>query len=162
MKKLIILSICFLLLFGFAAFAQEQAEGQDVEEAVATGTNIDNYVAEEGKLGLTQDQKTKLKEIKDKLGQENSKLIKERNQIMSEIKTMMKEDEPDFGKVESRVRDLEKVRSQIMLNKLSAAKKADNVLTKEQKEKMKQVRAEKKTNLQKKGIKRPVKPLKIR
>ena len=143
MKKTVILSICLLLIMGFAAFAQD-----DIEDAVAAGTDhCGKYIAMKDKLGLSDGQTAKLKEIRTNLGQKISALVKERNELRKEIRNLVKAEDPDLGAIEAKVKELEKVNTQILMARLSAAKDAGKVLTKEQKEKLKKVRAERKERI---------------
>ena len=150
MKKTMILSACLLLFIGLASFAQ------DVEPMINAGTNnIDNYLAEKDNIGLSKDQLAKLKEIKNSLNTKNAGLIKQRTSIIGEIRTMMSADKVDYAQVESKLPELEKVRSQIMMNRLSSSKDAENVLTNGQREKLRSLRAqrnEKMKNLMKERI----------
>ena len=158
MKRVFILVLSLLLLTWAGALAAEN--NNDVEKTVESGTSVDNVTAEKSKLGLSEEQMKKLKDIKSEVGSENAKLIKERNKIRNEIRTMMKADDPDYNKIEAKVRELEKVRSRIMLNKLSGAKKVNKVLTKEQRSKLKQIRAERRKRMEEKmkKMKKETKP----
>ncbi|MFC1767795.1 Spy/CpxP family protein refolding chaperone [Candidatus Margulisiibacteriota bacterium] len=140
MKRIIILSLCLFLSLSIASFAADN--DADVDETISSGTSVDNVTAQGDMLKLTKEQREKLRNIKTDTANENAKLVRQRNEIRSEIRTMMDADEPDLGKVESKVKELENVRSKITLNKLSGAKKANGVLTKSQKSKMKAVRTQ--------------------
>lgn len=91
------------------------AFAQNTEPIINAGTgNLDSYIAEKDNIGLTSDQVAKLKELQASLGKKNADLIKQRLAMTS----------------------------QIMLNRLAAAKEADSVLTADQKSKFKTLRAE--------------------
>jgi Spy/CpxP family protein refolding chaperone len=122
---------------GFASFAQ------DVEPFINAGTgNMDRYVAEKKDIGLSNDQVVMLQSIRTSLMQKNADLIKQRTAMINEIKTLMSAEDVAYDIVGSKLSELDKVRSQIMLNRLAAAKEADSVLTADQKGKFKKLRAE--------------------
>ncbi len=141
MKRYMVLSVCMLLLLGFASFAQDM-----VDDSVAIATdNTARYVSVKDQLGLTNDQVVKLNSIRDNLKKQNADLIKQRDDLTKSIRDLVRADNPDYDQVASKVRDLENVRPQIILNRLSAAKDASNVLTADQKTKMQQINADRKT-----------------
>jgi Spy/CpxP family protein refolding chaperone len=141
MKKLIILSVSMFLVMGVASFAQDM-----VDDSVAISTdNAIRYVAEKDRIGLTNDQVTQLNSIRDSLRTKNADLIKKRDELTRSIRDLVRADNPDYDQVSSKVRDLENVRPQIILNRLSAAKDANNVLTADQRSKLQQLNAERKS-----------------
>ena len=142
MKRLIFLSFCLLLILGIASFAQDVERGAGISDI-----NVDNYIAQKEKLGLSKTQMEKLQEIKMNMGRKNAELVKQRTELNNELRDMMQEDEINFTKVEAKVAELEKARTQIMLNRLSSVKNAEGVLTKEQLEKMKKVRSQQRGSL---------------
>ena len=137
MKKCLLLAICFASFLGMASFAQDVVK----DSASAEVKNANRYISLKDKLGLTDEQSAKLKAINMDLAQKNSVLINQVNAISKEIGDIMNADDPDLKQAETKVRDLEKIRTQIMLNRLSSMKEVGKVLTKEQKEKIKQLGA---------------------
>jgi Spy/CpxP family protein refolding chaperone len=136
MKKYILFSICFVLFLGFASFAADVVK----DSAAAGAKNADKIMSAKDKLGLTDEQSAKLKAINADLKQKNTDLVKQTNVLSKGLSDIMNADDPDLKKAEVTVRELEKVRTQIMLNRLSAMKEVDKVLTKEQRAMMKQMR----------------------
>jgi Spy/CpxP family protein refolding chaperone len=138
MKKYILLSICFVLFLGIASFAQDVVK----DSASAGAKNAEKIMSAKDTLGLTDEQSAKLKAINEDLRQKNTDLVKQMNAVSKDIETIMNADDPDLKQAEVKVRDLEKIRTQIMLNRLSAMKEVDKVLTKEQRAKIKQMGAQ--------------------
>lgn len=138
MKRYMILSVCMLLVLGFASFAQDL-----VDDSVAIATdNTSRIVAMKDQIGLTNDQVVKLNSIRDNLRKQNADLIKQRDDLTKSIRDMVRADNPDYDGVASKVRDLENVRPQIILNRLNAAKAASQVLTADQQTKLQQINAD--------------------
>ncbi len=137
MKKYLLLAVCFVLFLGMVSFAQDVVK----DSASAEVKNANRAINLKDKLGLTDEQSAKLKAINTDLAQKNSVLVNQVNAISKEIGDIMNSDDPDLKQAETKVRDLEKIRTQIMLNRLSAMKEVGKVLTKEQKEKIKQMGA---------------------
>lgn len=152
MKKLLLLTVCVIMVLSCASFAQMMGDDD-------MGNMVDHsgkYMGMKDKLGLTQEQAAKMKEIKDNLGQKNKPLIEQRNTLSKELKALLKQDDPDLAAVEAKIKELQNVRTQIMLNKISAAKASNKVLTKEQKDKIRHKAEAKKSKMkermqQKKG-----------
>jgi Spy/CpxP family protein refolding chaperone len=141
MKRYMILSVCMLMVLGFASFAQDL-----VDDSVAIATdNTSRIVAVKDQIGLTNDQIVKLNSIRDGLRKQNADLIKQRDDITKAIRDMVRADNPDYDQIASKVRDLENVRPQIILNRLSAAKAASQVLTGDQQSKLQQINADRRS-----------------
>ena len=141
MKRYMILSVCMLLVLGFASFAQDL-----VDDSVAIATdNTSRIVAVKDQIGLTNDQVVKLNSIRDNLRKQNADLIKQRDDLTKSIRDMVRADNPDYDGVASKVRDLENVRPQIILNRLNAAKAASQVLTADQQTKLQQINADRRS-----------------
>ncbi len=138
MDRKLIFAFCLILVLGFAfgSFAKEVSLDEDV---VSKADVCDKYIGLKSKLNLTDEQAQKIKNIKTNFGEKNASLIKERNRISKELREILKAEEPDFGAVEAKVKELQNVRTEIMLNKLRSAKEAQKVLTAEQKEKLKEI-----------------------
>lgn len=136
MKKYLLLSICFVLFLGIATFAADVVK----DSAAAGAKNAEKIMSVKDKLGITDEQSAKLKAINADLKQKNTALVGQMNAISKDIADIMNADDPDLKQAEVKVRDLEKVRTQIMLNRLTAMKDVDKVLTKEQRAMMKQMR----------------------
>jgi len=137
MKKYLLFVVFSVLFLGMASFAQDVVK----DTASTEVKNAGRYMSLKDQLGLTDEQSAKLKAINADLAQKNSVLVNQVNAISKEIGDIMNADDPDLKQAETKVRDLEKIRTQIMLNRLSAMKDVGKVLTKEQKEKMKQMGA---------------------
>lgn len=133
MRRFLFLSVFMLLVLGVASFAQDA-----MDENLATKLNHAVKLTEmKDKLKLTDIQKTKLKRINIALGQKTKALIKQRNELTKDINEELNAGDPNIATLESKIQELEKVRTQIMLSRLAAAKDAMNVLTPEQKVKLK-------------------------
>jgi Spy/CpxP family protein refolding chaperone len=129
------------MLLGVASFAQDI-----VDDSVAIATdNTARYVAVKDQIGLTNDQVAKLNDIRENLRNKNAGLIKQRDELTRSIRDLVRADDPDLDQVASKVRDLENVRPQIIMNRLDAAKSANNVLTADQKTKLQQINADRKS-----------------
>jgi Spy/CpxP family protein refolding chaperone len=137
MKKYLLLVICSVLFLGMAAFAQDVVKDSASAEVKGTG----KYMSMKDTLGMTDEQSAKMKAINSDLMKKNSVLVGQVNAISKEIGDIMNADDPDLKKAETKVRELEKIRTQIMLNRLSAMKEVGKILTKEQKDKIRQMGA---------------------
>jgi len=128
MKKVILISICLLFVMGSFAFAQD-----DMDQMMMMGPmHSERFISMKAALGLSDEQVAKLKDIAQSNKEKNKALIASRVQLTKDIRDMMMPDNPDLAAVEAKVKELEGVRSQIMINRLTSAKSALNVLTKEQ------------------------------
>lgn len=136
MRRIAVMAMCAVILLSLASFAQTAADDK-------VGSALDHsgkYMSMKDRLGLTDDQVAKLKSIRVDLVQKNKPLIEQSSALAKELRTLLQSDDPDLGAVESKIKDLNNVRMQVILNRISAAKEANKVLTPEQKEKLKGAR----------------------
>lgn len=104
------------------------------------------YMRQAGELGLSDDQKDRLKEI---LVSHRKETIQKRADIEVaevELKELMMPDSPQFDKAKKKVSQIAKMRGEIAERQLDVLQKARNVLTAEQIEKLKSLRKGMKCN----------------
>ena len=135
MKKYLLLSLCLVMFLGIASFAEDV-----VKDSAGTGAkNADKIMSVKQKLGITDEQAAKIKAINADLKQKSMDLIKQVNSLSKELGDIMNADDPDLSQAKLKVKDMEKIRTQIMMNRLAAMKAVDKVLTKVQRDMMKQM-----------------------
>lgn len=144
MKKVLLFAFCIVMAAGMASFAADE-----VDKAVAAGTDhAGKFISFKKDLGLSDEQVAKLKEIRENIANKNGSLVKEAKSLMDAVKTLSNADDPDLSAIEVKVRALEKVRTDIFMNRLSGAKASGKVLTNDQKLKLKELTAKLKGGVQ--------------
>jgi Spy/CpxP family protein refolding chaperone len=93
-------------------------------------------------LALTKDQTDKIKKIRSTARKQNIPLKSDIQLKEIELKELMDADSPDKNAVAAKVKEIDALRTQIKLNRMNARIDCRNVLTKEQKEKMEQMRSQ--------------------
>ena len=140
MKKIAFIAAFSFLLLSSASIAQEIPD-----RMIEMGTdNAGKYVADKDRLGLTAAQTASLKAIRADLAKTNAPLIKQRDDLSRSLNDLLLTEDVDLSAVSAKVSALEKLRTQITMNRITAAKQADKVLTKAQREKLRLLRAERK------------------
>ncbi|MBL7996895.1 Spy/CpxP family protein refolding chaperone [bacterium] len=93
-------------------------------------------------LNLTKDQAAKMKQIRNAARKQNIPLKGDMQLKQMELQDLMAMDSPDKNAIAVKVKEIDAIRTQIKLNKMNARIDCRNVLTKEQKEKMEQMRSQ--------------------
>ena len=91
-------------------------------------------------LNLTKEQLDKIKKIRSSSQKSNIPLRSDIQLKQIELKDLMDADAPDKSAVAAKVKEIDALKTQIKLNRMNARIDCRNVLTKEQKEKMEQMR----------------------
>ncbi len=94
-------------------------------------------------LNLTKDQMDKIKKIRSNAKKANIPLHSDVQLKHLELKDLMDSDSPDKAAVAGKIKEIDALRTQIKLNHMNARIDCRNVLTKEQKEKLEQLRERK-------------------
>lgn len=93
-------------------------------------------------LKLTKEQTDKIKKIRIASRKQNIPIKSDIQLKEIELKEMMDADSPDRNAVAAKIKEIDALRTQIKINRLHARIDCRSVLTKEQKEKMEQMRAD--------------------
>lgn len=134
MKKYIILTVVLAFLFTVPVIAEE-VSGDNGNGPPQTSQNMDDV------LGIKAKQKEEIKKIREELLKKNTKLAKKRDELREEVAELSDADEPDYDKLGKRIKELNEKRTEMTLNTIKAEKEILKKLTKEQREKLKKIRA---------------------
>lgn len=158
MKKVLILLACFALIFSIPAFADKEGSSEQMkskmhekDQMMGKGMMMHKGMMGKGKmcdmfmdkLDLSEDQKEKIKDLKEELKKKNKDMNEKKRSIWKEIKEEMMKDDPDMRKIEKKLKEKSKLSVKIMLNKFKMKKEIHKVLTKDQRAEMKKMREEK-------------------
>lgn len=91
-------------------------------------------------INLSKEQIEKIKKIRSNAKKSNIPLNSDIQLKQMELKDLMDADSPDKAAVAAKVKEIDALKTQIKLNHMNARIDCRNVLTKEQKEKMEQLR----------------------
>lgn len=95
-------------------------------------------------LNLSKEQIEKIKKIQTAAQKLNIPLKSDMELKQMELKDLMSADPPDKNAISAKVKEMDALRTQIKLNRINSRIDCRNVLTKEQKDKMEQMRAQRK------------------
>ena len=95
-------------------------------------------------LNLSKEQTDNIKKIRSAAKKQNIPLKSDIQLKEIELKDLMDADSPDKTAVSAKIKEIDALRTQIKINRMSARIDCRNVLTKEQKEKMEQLRGQRK------------------
>jgi len=104
---------------------------------VKIGANF--YLNLKDKLGLTEEQMKRLTEIRDNFKNEADRIKKEAVGAREELNALMKQEQPDLNAVEGKLKQISSLRIDFVMKNLRAHEDARNVLTDEQKAKLKEL-----------------------
>jgi Spy/CpxP family protein refolding chaperone len=93
-------------------------------------------------LNITKEQTDKIKKIRSAAKKLNIPLHSDIQLKQMELKDLMDADSPDKNAVTAKVKEIEALRTQIKINRMNARIDCRNVFTKEQREKMEQMRSQ--------------------
>lgn len=93
-------------------------------------------------LNLTKDQTDKMKKIRNTARKQNIPIKGDIQLKQMELQDLMAMDSPDKNAIAVKVKEIDALRTQIKLNKMNARIDCRNVLTKDQKDKIEQMRTQ--------------------
>lgn len=93
-------------------------------------------------LNLTKDQTDKMKKIRNTARKQNIPLKGDIQLKQMELQELMAMDSPDKNTIALKVKEIDALRTQVKLNKMNARIDCRNVLTKDQKDKIEQMRTQ--------------------
>ena len=93
-------------------------------------------------LKLTKEQMDKIKKIRNTARKQNIPIKSDIQLKQIELKELMDSDSPDKNAIAAKVKDIDALRTQVKLNRINARIDCRNTLTKEQREKMEQMRSQ--------------------
>ncbi|MCX8083267.1 MAG: hypothetical protein N3D17_07810 [bacterium] len=131
-KRLILFLFCIFIL---SPFISTKASSQENNKPPARKTILD-YKAE---VGLNEKQ---VKEIEKLIGEYEKRVASNVEKIKGEDKKLKEllASEGDIKEIGKRVREIYRLRGEIVVDDLETGRKIDNILTKEQKEKWKEIK----------------------
>jgi len=101
---------------------------------------------------LTKDQRDKMHQIRSQTKKANISLAADMKIKRIELKELMRTDNPSKDKVAAKVKEIEALRAQIQVNKLHSRIDLRNVLTKEQRDKLDEMRSKMPMQMHWKGL----------
>ncbi len=154
MKRFLWLLVGFLMLgtgFVFAEMPGEKGMGRDKEMRHEMGEkgekeedvgNVKRYLNSRQELNLTDDQVKTLEKIRNDFKRDAIKRQADIKLARMDLREIIRQDKPDFTAAKSKTKQISELQLASKLAMIDAMEKGYNVLTKEQQEKLPQLRNE--------------------
>lgn len=98
-------------------------------------------------LGLSDEQKSKISELRKELSERQAKLMVEAQRMKADLMELRMAEKPDTEKIIAKSRELMEIRMKLMEERLRFQEKVMSILTKEQREKLQSMRFMKRPGL---------------
>jgi len=116
-------------MFEFQGDFDDDADGMDL------------MVPDDDELKITKDQREKMRQIRQDTKKQNIPLEADVQLKRIELQELMRADNPSKDKIAAKVKEIDAIKTQIKINRLHSRIDVRNVLTKEQRDKMQEMRA---------------------
>ncbi len=130
MKKIALISIVMVFLFSITVFAQGRRQATD-----EVRQRRDNM-----RLNLTEEQKSKLKELRESCRTESSQLHKDLREAKTELRKLMEEKDVNESVVNQKVNQINSIQADLLKKRIKLNLENRKVYTAEQWEKLKNIK----------------------
>ncbi len=105
------------------------------------GKEIEMMLPDDDELKITKEQRDKMRQIRDATRRQNIPLEADIKLKKMELRDLMHAESPNKEKIAAKVKEIDAIKTQIKINRLHSRIDVRNVLTKEQRDKLEEMRA---------------------